>query len=105
MVDDVAEKKLAMIDAHVSQVYEWLPWHDGRLDQVPLDPKSRMNWLRVSLAGELTPAVRESLARWYGPETAKSIRQAEAFEICEYGCQPGEKELRRLFPFFPDTLG
>ncbi|MBI4627057.1 MAG: PIG-L family deacetylase, partial [Verrucomicrobia bacterium] len=29
------------------------------------------------------------------------IKYAEAFEICEYGRQPNEEEIRRLFPFFP----
>ncbi len=102
VIDDVAEKKLAMLDAHVSQVYEWLPWHDGCLDQVPSDPKSRKDWLRARLFVEIAPPVREALARWYGPGTVKSARSAEAFEICEYGTQPSQDELRRLFPFFPD---
>ena len=31
-IDDVIDKKLAMLDAHMSQVYEWLPWEDGALD-------------------------------------------------------------------------
>ncbi len=103
-IDDVIEKKFDMLDAHVSQVYEWLPWHDGYLDQVPADPKARKDWLRRQWAGivEITPAVREALARWYGPERAKEIKSAEAFEICEYGYQPGREEIRRLFPFFPD---
>jgi hypothetical protein len=29
------------------------------------------------------------------------VHHAEAFEITEYGHQPGEEEIRRLFPFFP----
>src|SRR5919204_3853734 len=36
-IDDVYAKKIDMLDAHVSQVYEWLPWHDGLLQQVPKD--------------------------------------------------------------------
>jgi hypothetical protein len=39
------------------------------------------------------------LRKWYGP-TADAIREVEAFEVCEYGRQPTEGELRRLFPFF-----
>lgn len=101
-IDDVLEKKLDMLDAHVSQVYEWLPWHDGFLDQVPRDPKSRRDWLRRYLPAEIAPPVREALLRWYGPEKAKSIQCAEAFEVCEYGSQPSESDLKRLFPFLPD---
>jgi hypothetical protein len=28
------------------------------------------------------------------------VRDAEAFEVCEYGRQASESDLRRLFPFF-----
>ena len=31
-IDDVIEKKIDMLDAHVSQFYEWLPWVAGNLD-------------------------------------------------------------------------
>ncbi|HET9385216.1 MAG TPA: hypothetical protein VFO67_08720, partial [Gemmatimonadales bacterium] len=41
---------------------------------------------------------RARLAARYGQRT---VRYAEAFEICEYGRQPDEAEIRRLFPFFP----
>src|SRR5881296_1748492 len=34
-IDDVIEKKVSMLDAHVSQFYEWMPWLDGKLDLVP----------------------------------------------------------------------
>ena len=28
------------------------------------------------------------------------MKDAEAFEVCEYGRRPSEADLRRLFPFF-----
>jgi len=28
-IDDVYQKKIEMLDAHVSQFYEWLPWTAG----------------------------------------------------------------------------
>jgi LmbE family N-acetylglucosaminyl deacetylase len=102
-IDDVIDKKVGMLDAHVSQYYEWLAWHDGVLDQVPKDPAARRDWLKKSWFRELRPAVRESLVRWYGPEKGRQTKYAEAFEICEYGSRPGPAELRRLFPFFPDS--
>ena len=34
-IDDVLEKKYSALDAHVSQFYEWLPWHAGKLGEVP----------------------------------------------------------------------
>jgi len=100
-IDDVADKKLAMLDAHTSQVYEWLPWVDGTLDSVPKDPAARLEWLRKERFHPATGAIRESLVKWYG-KNADSIRFAESFELCEYGRQPTEADLRKLFPFFPD---
>ncbi len=46
-IDDVIDKKVEALDAHVSQVYEWLPWHAGVLDQVPKDPAARKAWLKT----------------------------------------------------------
>jgi LmbE family N-acetylglucosaminyl deacetylase len=99
-IDDVADKKLDMLDAHVSQMYEWLPWHDGILDQVPKDPAARKAWLGKQRPSRVPPQWREALEKWYGAQAA-SIQHAEAFEITEYGRQPSEAEIRKLFPFFP----
>jgi len=103
VIDDVIDKKHSMYDAHVSQFYEWLPWHDGLLDQVPKDPAARLEWMKKWRAEEkeVTPAVRESLVKWYGPEAGRKARFAESFEVCEYGTQPDEQMLRTLFPFLP----
>ncbi|PYV17613.1 MAG: GlcNAc-PI de-N-acetylase [Acidobacteria bacterium] len=101
-IDDVIDKKVSMLDAHVSQYYEWMPWHDGNLDQVPKDPAARKAWLKKDWTPEPTPTVREALIRWYGPAVGRQVKHAEAFEICEYGRRPGPEELRRLFPFFPE---
>jgi LmbE family N-acetylglucosaminyl deacetylase len=99
-IDDVFEKKVDMLDAHVSQFYEWLPWVGGNLDKVPRDPAERKKWLAQARGSQPSAAVREALAKWYGPEKAKSIRYAEAFEICEYGTRPDEALIRKLMPFF-----
>jgi hypothetical protein len=99
-IDEVFDKKIEMLDAHVSQMYEWLPWHAGTLDRVPKDPADRKRWLRETRAVTITPAVRAALAKWYGADKAQTIKQAEAFETCEYGTRPNEADLRRLFPFF-----
>jgi LmbE family N-acetylglucosaminyl deacetylase len=92
------EKKLAALDAHVSQVYEWLPWVDGTLDQVPKDPTARKKWLAKVRGGGPNEAVRQALGKWYGPERAAKAQIAEAFELCEYGRRPSEADLRQLFP-------
>jgi ferric-dicitrate binding protein FerR (iron transport regulator) len=100
-IDDVFDLKTAALDAHVSQVYEWLPWVDGTLDTVPKDTAERKRWLAQSRAGEVTPDVRRALQKWYGADRAGKIAHAEAFEICEYGRQPSDDELRHLFPMLP----
>jgi len=100
-IDETVDKKVDMLDAHVSQVYEWLPWHAGVLDQVPTDPAARKAWLKTTRMRPPSPAVREALVKWYGADAAPKVQVAEAFEICEYGTRPDEAMLRRLFPFFP----
>jgi LmbE family N-acetylglucosaminyl deacetylase len=100
-IDDVIEKKMDMLDAHVSQMYEWLPWVDGQLEQVPKSREERRRWLKEGRGTEPTPAVRAALVKWYGPEQGQAIRYAEAFEICEYGRRPDVTAIRTLFPFLP----
>ena len=98
-LDDVIEKKLDMLDAHVSQMYEWLPWVDGVLASVPKGLAERRKWLKETRAIQPNPAVRAALVKWYGPEKGKAVQYAEAFEICEYGTRPDEAMIRKLFPF------
>ena len=98
-IDDVAGKKVDALDSHVSQFYEWLPWVAGTLDQVPKDPVARKAWLAAQRqTRQITPAIRASLVKWYGAEKGNQTQSAEAFEICEYGRQPTEAEIKQLFP-------
>jgi LmbE family N-acetylglucosaminyl deacetylase len=96
-IDPVYQKKIDALDAHVSQVYEWLPWVDHTLHLVPKDPVERKTWL-AGRRGGVNPVVRKALEKWYGAERAASIKNAEAFELCEYGYQPKGDELKKFFP-------
>lgn len=101
-IDDVFDKKADMLDAQVSQFYEWLPWTMHVLEQVPKDPVARKKWLvndSVFLP-KVNPAFRPALEKRYGAAAAQ-IQHAEAFQITEYGHQLNEEEIRKLFPFFP----
>lgn len=103
-VSDVMDVKWAMLDAMESQMYEWLPWLDGLLDTVPTEPEARREWLTRTWDPFFTePAdlARTALEKWYGKRMAQNVRYAELFEICEYGHQPSEEEIRDLFPFLP----
>ena len=94
-IDDVWDTKVASLDAHVSQVYEWLPWVDGRLADVPADAAARRAWLSKTRTPHLSDAVTAALAKRYPGQT---IRHAEAFELCEYGRRPAIAELQEMFP-------
>jgi len=97
-ITKVFSQKVHALDAHVSQVYEWLPWIGHYSQEVPAKNNEKEKWLATRVSYKITPEVRKSLERWYGTEKAATIQQAEAFEICEYGMQPDEKEIKRLFP-------
>jgi LmbE family N-acetylglucosaminyl deacetylase len=94
----VNEQKTFALDSHVSQVYEWLPWIGQYLNEVPAGKAERLKWLATKWIEPITPAIQTSLVKWYGEEKAAQVKFAEAFEICEYGAQPGEAEIRRFFP-------
>ncbi|HEX8038331.1 MAG TPA: PIG-L family deacetylase [Chryseosolibacter sp.] len=96
-ITSVYSQKVHALDAHVSQFYEWLPWIGGYLSEVPSDASAREKWLATKEGGTITPALRASLEKWYGP-AASQVKYAEAFEICEYGSQPSQEDLKRLFP-------
>ena len=97
-ISDVYLQKIHAIGAHISQMYEWLPWIGHYLQEVPTGNAERENWLAKISAVEITPAVRSSLQKWYGAEKASEVKYAEAFEICEYGHQPTDIEKKQLFP-------
>jgi LmbE family N-acetylglucosaminyl deacetylase len=99
-ISGVFQQKVDELDAHVSQFYEWLPWTDHALDKVPTDVHERKKWLYNAIAArdKVTPEFKAGLEKWYGKEKANKAQVVEAFEICEYGKQPTEQDLRRLFP-------
>ncbi len=99
-ITDVFDQKIYGIAAHESQMFEWLPWTGGRLDQVPEGEKERLKWLADWRKPNLSDDTKKSLIKWYGAEKAAKIEIAEAFEICEYGRRPSTEEIRKLFPFF-----
>ncbi len=99
-IDEVFEQKIAGMGAHDSQHFDWLPWLAGTLDLVPEDEAEKLASLAKRRPSRPGPSTRECLIKWYG-EKGKEVQHAEGFEICEYGKQPSEKEIRRLFPMLP----
>jgi len=102
-IDTVMAQKIDALDAHVSQMYEWLPWMSDDLDEVPETETARREWLgeRIRNRSTIDEDVRATLKEWYGTERAQLVDFAEAFEVTEYGHQPSRDELRRIFPMLP----
>lgn len=123
-IDDVLDRKFEMLNHHVSQLYEWLPYVAGTLDQIPEGAEERLAWLHGKpVPREGTPLTLEELAPYhthshdeyreavpaakyrdrvvarYGEEKARNIRFAEAFQLCEYGRQLTPELEKELFPF------
>ena len=100
-IDSTIDAKIAMLDCHVSQVYEWLPWNGGYLHDVPTDATARRTWLRNRLEDRMqrdAQRYRTLLTKYYGAR-GHSVRYAEAFEGCEYGAPLDAAAITRLFPF------
>jgi LmbE family N-acetylglucosaminyl deacetylase len=97
-IDSTYEKKVDGMDAHVSQFYEWLAFVDGRINEVPKDPKARREWLKNRRISSISPVARAVAEKWYGKERAAKMKYVESFEIGEYGRRPSDEEIKRLFP-------
>jgi LmbE family N-acetylglucosaminyl deacetylase len=103
-IDDVIEKKMAVVEALESQFYEG--GCCSGIDSLPTDGAAQAARKKAvydgfkerfaATASRFAPQV----AKAYG-DAARQVGYAEAFEICEYGRQPSQDELGQLFPFFP----
>ncbi|MCG6191125.1 PIG-L deacetylase family protein [Maribellus maritimus] len=98
-ITEVFDQKIYAMSAHESQFFEWLPWTNGTLEQVPENKEERLKWLAKWRNPHVKENVRKGLIKWYGEGKSSSVKQAEAFEICEYGRRPSDEEIRKLFPF------
>lgn len=103
-VDEVFDKKVKALDALESQVYEGgaLGTAETAAAHPASDPAERLEFLKQSWQrrqGSIAQRHRDALEKWYGKERGKAVQTAEAFEVCEYGDQPTEAEIRELFPF------
>jgi LmbE family N-acetylglucosaminyl deacetylase len=98
---DRAETIVAMLACHRSQVFEWLPFTEGVLREVPQREEERLVWVRewflrhVRLRAE---RFRQELIAAYGESRGRAIEVAELYEISQYAAQPDEATRRRLFP-------
>lgn len=104
-IDPVVDAKFEMLANHVSQMFEWIPFNRGILDEVPDDDAGRLEWLRgqrLPVFENIAEKYRDVLIRELGEERGRAVRYAEAFEGCEYGAGFDSEEGRSLFPFVWD---
>jgi hypothetical protein len=103
-IDSVIEKKLDALAVMESQFLEGgANGHEGLIPKSPAGRENRVNQVRQNFAARfrgIAERFRKEAAKWYTAEQAQKIKFAEAFEICEYGRQPKQEELAKLFPFF-----
>jgi N-acetylglucosamine malate deacetylase 1 len=100
-VDAVMDVKARMLHCHTSQMYEWLPYDGGYLEQVPAADDERLAWLRervIRRDSAFADRFRAHLIARYGEERGKTIRCAEAFEVSEYGRGLPPEEIADYFP-------
>jgi len=103
-VTDRVDTIVAMLACHRSQVFEWLPYLEGTLGEVPAGEEERLAWLRrwfLKQVGPRADRYRRELVATYGEERGRRVELAEMFEISEYGSPLDAAARRRLFPFVP----
>lgn len=99
-IDDVIEKKIDMYHQHKSQMYEWLPFNRGGLDQVPVSDSDRRTWLGETRKGGSNAApYRDKLIELYGNEKGSKIKYCESFQDSGYGTRLTKENISYYFPF------
>ncbi len=96
-VDAELDTVVRMAACHQSQVFQWLPHHDGLLDTVPDEEHARLEWLRdwfLTINAKRRAHFAVELAE-RGLGAAQAI---EAYEISEYARALEPTETQRLFP-------
>ncbi len=101
-ITDVLDKKIAMMEQHASQFFDWLAYNGQYLDEVPSEPAARHAWFDErsrSRMVDVAERFRPLLIERYGQEHGSTVQYAEAFEACEYGSPLTAEAKARLFPF------
>ena len=101
VIDEAIDKKVMALAAHQSQMFEWLPWvGGGNLEEIPKAEEDQLVWLKELWAKERVWDKEESEAieKWYPSLKSSNAKHVEFVEICEYGKQPTDEEIKALFP-------
>jgi LmbE family N-acetylglucosaminyl deacetylase len=103
-IEGELDQLVDMLDRHASQFYEWLPFNNRQLDQVPEEEAGRREWLADRVRRRIRPLADrywDLVTRIYGRETCGRVHYIEAFEVSEFGAALDAEAWDRLFPFLP----
>lgn len=82
-------RKMAMLHCHESQFFEWLPWLQNILPQVPKNSHERETWLYQFYSTYYSQidvsSWKKELTQQFGDIHVSHIKHVEAFAWCQYG--------------------
>ena len=105
-VMDRLDTIVRMLACHQSQVFDWLPYNEGRLDEVPRDEAERLAWLRGWYIEKIAPFAdryRNAVVATYGRDRGRAIQCIHVFEVSEYAAPLDDAARQRLFPMLPSV--
>jgi N-acetylglucosamine malate deacetylase 1 len=89
-----------MYHQHKSQMYEWLPFNKGNLNEVPASDAERREWLgKMRKPGSNATPYRDKLIEIYGMGKGSEVKYCEAFQDSEYGTRLTKENMSYYFPF------
>ncbi len=100
-VTECADTIVRMLACQYTQVFEWLPYEEGILDQVPAGEDAKLVWLRQWYRRHMFPRAerfREDLIAAYGPQRGRQIEFCEVYEMSEYAAAADLARRQQLFP-------
>src|SRR5690554_1545557 len=103
-ITPVVREKAYIIDAHASQIYEWLPWINRSKEVIPETREGRLEHVLnvyVLKRGEIKAEDLPVVEKWYG-SSAQAVNTIEAFEICEFGRKVTDQDILELLQLFPE---
>ena len=100
-ISSVLWDKAYALDCHQSQMWEWMPWIDGKLEEIKkLENQDQKQKYLLNLYCEKTCSDNqkvEKIQHFYG-QNHNIPEYCESFEFCEYGVQLDSKDITFFFP-------